>query len=1636
MDTDNSDNDDVFTVDELEQLEQMRNDLLAELKGSEDQQDDSIDYEGIENVKMNIFSNNNVVKDLQDASDSANPNQAIQQNESFEEIQEEDDDSDSEEDFNQEEISEHIDNLLEEPIKEGVKTTPKHLSKRFKRVLEYRANDHFNVLPDGWVEITHASVPESAITCLYQKKYQDEVEASLKAAQDPSLVNEDGMNKDVGELDQRKMQLTADQLYTYAKDRFKFKEICIYRFGKWTEARNFYKKRKMRQLLVGGEGREGGHMKTGFKTREERPGLPSDVKLITVPSLEIDSKPNKRLFYLNPQGKTSVSILHEFVQKALKCTVRYFFSETRSSATPYHCAVKLVLNNSQTTTQNTGRKRFYNSQQNQQPSAEIVKQKLALMHEDFNKINSGQKLSSSVDAENKAADDPSDSEFVVLGEGFGPGKKQAKMIAAKAAVEKLVPGVEFDVDGIACNNRNEFSENTPTSSNNLITSCPLMASGTSVGSSITDGDRNDLHIFDMIGVTDTRIPELCARAGQPSPYLVLQEYLKRHSAFGNTAINLTSRLLRHQRHEFKLSIGEELSVKVISGNKREGKQIAAQAMLKKLHPEIETWGAILKLYGHEAQQKFRDARKNKDSVVKLQSIQDEANVRQFQPNKLILEKLRNEMLKLSGDLIKNCSSKKQMDEEPLTKFRRSDFCSELPILSEEKLSELSAKFMSERPELQKCLPSVRLSKVDSITTKRETIEKRKECPVCPQGPPGKPGLPGDNGIDGEPGMPGLNASFTLTNISLQKKCIQCPAGMPGPVVPGLPGLDGTKGIQGCAGRDGEIGLTGPPGDPGITGQAGLEVVKLNARRGLPGEIGPPGPVGQIGPQGPKGFPGIQGLPGKKGPMGEPGTDGHYCSCNSWRKKISQNSEETINNYNESEAKNASPSNLIALKAVANGGKRRHHKKKKKGNKGENNDGLGTKLRTLAESSSTNTFSTAVKPTDSIIRRQPEGILKGTHQRIGRPPGRAVQYAEGTNSGIDKAEGQPMLGTTDPASSPTCSSPSSPPTSFSSNGDPSSFMARRASATQMEQYGPMLLRHCKRICTSQSALDEVRTRRPVIILLDGITHCGSRRREYFANELFRLLKEALVEQSKQLLTTDVEDVLFVWLFDKLPNERRLRHMSKQSVVTNYLLRSSTDISLCEQFSCLSSRLRAVPALFTVVEEAQQPIKICDERNTVQYVNKAFEMLTGRNRAVLLGSDGSNEFGGGAAFFRNERSEKGGRSSNAALVDAPITEALNALASIFHRCDEETQIQLREAMRILSSSELYTPTITRFRENDRIASGYYDGLIRLHHPTRQRKRSVVEAYRDHQQRRASSVLEKEHCWDFDVIELERVTDSHPLANLGFKVFERWSVCEALHCSSDVLHKWLTIIEANYQSGNAYHNATHAADVLQATSYFLSSDPVGQLIQDNHALAALIAATVHDLDHPGRGNAFLMNTRQRLAILYNDHSILENHHVALAFQLTLSQPGVNIFAQMPRDDFVQMRQSMVKCADIANPTREWRLCHEWALRIVQEYFDQTAEEVERKLPVTMKGFDRETCNVPLTQCTFVDMFARETFTGWCEFAALPHLLTRLEENYERWKTQASDWEPQRNNDNANLLALREKQWRRIMFLFVKFY
>ena len=60
----------------------------------------------------------------------------------------------------------------------------------------------------------------------------------------------------------------------------------------------------------------------------------------------------------------------------------------------------------------------------------------------------------------------------------------------------------------------------------------------------------------------------------------------------------------------------------------------------------------------------------------------------------------------------------------------------------------------------------------------------------------------------------------------------------------------------------------------------------------------------------------------------------------------------------------------------------------------------------------------------------------------------------------------------------------------------------------------------------------------------------------------------------------------------------------------------------------------------------------------------------------------------------------------------------------------------------------------------------------------------------------------------------------------------------------------------------------------------------------IASLIAAVVHDVDHPGYTNSFLCNAGNELAILYNDIAVLESHHAALAFKLTAKYERSNIF------------------------------------------------------------------------------------------------------------------------------------------------
>ncbi|XP_071658724.1 high affinity cAMP-specific and IBMX-insensitive 3',5'-cyclic phosphodiesterase 8B isoform X5 [Patagioenas fasciata] len=262
-----------------------------------------------------------------------------------------------------------------------------------------------------------------------------------------------------------------------------------------------------------------------------------------------------------------------------------------------------------------------------------------------------------------------------------------------------------------------------------------------------------------------------------------------------------------------------------------------------------------------------------------------------------------------------------------------------------------------------------------------------------------------------------------------------------------------------------------------------------------------------------------------------------------------------------------------------------------------------------------------------------------------------------------------------------------------------------------------------------------------------------------------------------------------------------------------------------------------------------------------------------------------------------------------IEAPITKVIN----IINAAQENSPITVAEALdrvlEILRTTELYSPQLGTKDEDphtsDLVGGLMTDGLRRLSGNEYVFSKNVNLSHSllsvpntiNDVPPCVVQLLDNEESWDFNIFELEAVTSKRPLVYLGLKVFARFGVSEFLNCAEATLRAWLQVIEANYHSSNSYHNSTHAADVLHATAFFLRKERVKGSLDHLDEVAALIAATIHDVDHPGRTNSFLCNAGSELAVLYNDTAVLESHHTALAFQLTTKDRKCNIFKNIDR-------------------------------------------------------------------------------------------------------------------------------------------
>uniref|UniRef100_A0A2K6SYD7 DGCR8 microprocessor complex subunit n=1 Tax=Saimiri boliviensis boliviensis TaxID=39432 RepID=A0A2K6SYD7_SAIBB len=256
-------------------------------------------------------------------------------------------------------------------------TSVQPMMTKIKTVLKSRGRPPTEPLPDGWIMTFHNSgvpvylhresrvvtwsrpyflgtgsirkhdPPLSSIPCLHYKKMKDNEEREQSSDLTPSgdvspvkplsrsaelefpLDEPDSMGADPGPPDEKdplgaeaapgalgqvkaKVEVCKDEsvdleeFRSYLEKRFDFEQVTVKKFRTWAERRQFNREMKRKQA------------------ESERPILPANQKLIT---LSVQDAPTKKEFVINPNGKSEVCILHEYMQRVLKVRPVYNFFE-------------------------------------------------------------------------------------------------------------------------------------------------------------------------------------------------------------------------------------------------------------------------------------------------------------------------------------------------------------------------------------------------------------------------------------------------------------------------------------------------------------------------------------------------------------------------------------------------------------------------------------------------------------------------------------------------------------------------------------------------------------------------------------------------------------------------------------------------------------------------------------------------------------------------------------------------------------------------------------------------------------------------------------------------------------------------------------------------------------------------------------------------------------------------------------------------------------------------------------------------------------------------------------------------------------------------------------------------------------
>jgi len=268
-----------------------------------------------------------------------------------------------------------------------------------------------------------------------------------------------------------------------------------------------------------------------------------------------------------------------------------------------------------------------------------------------------------------------------------------------------------------------------------------------------------------------------------------------------------------------------------------------------------------------------------------------------------------------------------------------------------------------------------------------------------------------------------------------------------------------------------------------------------------------------------------------------------------------------------------------------------------------------------------------------------------------------------------------------------------------------------------------------------------------------------------------------------------------------------------------------------------------------------------------------------------------------------------------------------------------------------------------------------------------------------------------WKFNIREVHNSIKNRTLVTLAPKTLMKYAKCH-----KDKIMNFTNALGQAYND-MPYHNEAHAAQVLSHATYLARVLRVTNESTTTEKFAFHIATISHDVGHFGRTNFFCMSTKAEVAITYNDRSVLENMHAAMAFRI-MNHPSRSILDGFEESDILIFRALVIeyilatdmsknqdalaafrvrsdvpdfsmenaddrrmsycliiKASDIGHGALPWEQHEEWSYKLCQEFFEQGDAEKELGMPISALC-DRDTVDFKKCQLGFLQYCCKPLF------------------------------------------------------------